>query len=112
MNLTFTSANAVGFDVFPGPVTGPILISVFSPTDVALGAFTIPGVAGGSFFDVISTTDRIGRVNIASQSTAPGEVIDNLRFGTSTPVPEPSSLFLLAAGSAIAYRLRRQLLAD
>jgi PEP-CTERM motif len=112
MNITFTSANAVGFDVYPGLATGNILISVFSPAEVSLGSFTIPGVAGGSFFGVVSTTDLIGRVNIASQSASPGEVIDNLRFGTPTTVPEPSSLLLLAAGSAIAFRLRRRLLAN
>ena len=38
MNLTFTSASAVGFDVFPGLAPGNILISVFSPTNAALGS--------------------------------------------------------------------------
>ena len=103
-NLTFTGVTGVGFDVFPGPVAGNILISVFSPTNVALGSFTTAGVVGGSFFGVLSTTGQIGRVNIASQAAFPGELIDNLAFGT--PVPEPSSLLLLAGGLAIIFRLR------
>jgi len=103
-NLTFTGVTGVGFDVFPGPVAGNILISVFSPTNVALGSFTTAGVVGGSFFGVLSTTGQIGRVNIASQAAIPGELIDNLAFGT--PVPEPSSLLLLAGGLAIIFRLR------
>lgn len=108
MNLTFTSATAVGFDVFPGLAPGNILISIFSSTDTALGSFTIQGASGGSFFGVVSTPDLIGRVNIASQAVSPGELIDNLRFGTTTTtVPEPSSLLLLAAGSALLFRRRK-----
>jgi hypothetical protein len=107
MNLTFTSASAVGFDVFPGLAPGNILISIFSPTDAALGSFTIPGIAGGSFFGIVSTPDLIGRVNIASQAVSPGELIDNVRFGTTTTVPEPSSLLLLAAGSVLLFRARK-----
>jgi len=109
-DLTFTSANAIGFDVFPGPVAGPIVISLFSPTNVGLGSFTLSGVVGGSFFGVVSTSDLIGRVNIASQAAPGGELVDNLRFGTVS-VPEPSSLLLLAVGgSAIVFCRRKRIL--
>jgi hypothetical protein len=109
-DLTFTSANAIGFDVFPGPIAGPIVISLFNPANVSLGSFTLPGVVGGSFFGVVSTSDLVGRVNIASQSSSPGELVDNLRFGT-VAVPEPSSLLLLAVGgSAIVYCRRKRIL--
>ena len=109
-NLTFTGATAAGFDVFSGPIAGigNILISVFDLNSVSLGTFTVPGVIGGSFFGVLSTTDQIGRINIASLSQEPGELIDNLAFGAAvpTPVPEPSSLFLFAGGLAIVFHLR------
>src|SRR5688572_29013764 len=82
MDLTFTGVSAVAFDVLALPATGPVLISIFGPPDVALGAFTIPGVADGSFFGVISTAELISRVNIANQAPLQsGELIDNLRFG-------------------------------
>lgn len=110
-DLTFTSANAIGFDVFPGPVAGPIVISLFSPTNVGLGSFTLSGVVGGSFFGVVSTSDLIGRVNISSQAAPGGELVDNLRFGTVSAVPEPSSLLLLAVGgSAIVFCRRKRIL--
>jgi len=72
-----------------------------------LDTSTIPGIAGGSFLGVVSTPDLIGRVNIASQAVSPGELIDNVRFGTTTTVPEPSSLLLLAAGSVLLFRARK-----
>jgi len=109
-DLTFTSANAIGFDVFSGPNAGSIVISLFSPANVGLGTFTLPGVFGGSFFGVVSTSDLVGRVNIASQAVPAGELVDNLRFGTVS-VPEPSSLLLLAVGgSAIVYCRRKRIL--
>lgn len=51
-----------GFEVFPGLVDGPVVVSVFSPSDATLGTFTIPAIRGGTFFGVISTTDVIGRL--------------------------------------------------
>ena len=99
-NLTFTgNVTAVGFDVFPGPTAGNIAISLFSPTDTLLSTFTIFGNVGPNFFGVVSTTSLIGRINIASQSSLPGELIDNLAFGRQ--VPEPSSILLVAGGLAI-----------
>jgi hypothetical protein len=107
LNLTFTGATAAEFDVFPGLAAGNILISVFDPNNVAFGTFTVSGVIGGSFFGVLSTTGQIGRINIASQSSSPGELIDNLAFGT--PVPEPSSFSLLVAGGGLAILMRKRL---
>ena len=104
LSLEFTSATAVGFDVFPGPVSRPIVISVFNPSDVALGTFTIQGAFAGSFFGVLSTTDPIGSLSIDGEI---GELIDNLRFGAAT-VPESSSLLLLAAGLTLVFRLRKR----
>jgi hypothetical protein len=107
LTVTFTDAAvAVGFEVFPGLVDGPVVVSVFSPSDAALGTFTIPAIRGGSFFGVLSTTDAIGRLNIDGPNNpqSGGEFIDNLRFAT---VPEPSSMLLLAAGLALVFRLKR-----
>jgi hypothetical protein len=103
-NLTFTEAvTAAGFDAFPGPTAGNIAISLFSPTDTLLSTFTIFGNVGPNFFGVVSTTSLIGRINIASQSSLPGELIDNFAFGTTVlaPVPEPYSILLVAGGLAI-----------
>jgi len=106
LTVTFTDAAvAVGFEVFPGPLNGPVVVSVFSPSDAALGTFTIPAIRGGSFFGVLSTTDAMGRLDIDGPNTqSGGELIDNLRFAT---VPEPTSMLLLAAGLALVFRLKR-----
>lgn len=109
-DITFTAGeSAVGFDAFPGPVAGNITISLFSPSNDLLGTSTILGNVGANFFGVVSTTDLIGRVNIASVIGGPGtggELIDNLAFATTAPVPEPSSLLQSAGGLAIIVGLR------
>ncbi len=112
-NLTFANANAVGFDVLPGPVAGNVAISVFDSANTPLGVFTVAAPIGGTFFGVIFTTGTIGRINVASQSTAPGELIDNLAFGTAvaTAVPELTTMLLLGTGLAAigaAVRKRRK----
>lgn len=107
-NISFiVPTNAVGFDVFPGPLAGNVVISVFSSTSAPLGSFTIGGVTGGSFFGVLATTDQIGRINVASQAASPGELVDNLAFGAAS-VPEPSSLTLVVGGIAMLLGLRRK----
>jgi PEP-CTERM motif-containing protein len=98
-NIAFSgSANAVGFDVFAGPGAGNVAISAFTPADVPLGAFTILAPVGGTFFGLISDSDAIGRLNIASLTSSPGELVDNLAFGTAATVPEPVSMLLLGSG--------------
>jgi hypothetical protein len=102
-NLTFASANAVGFDVFPGLSAGNVAISVFSPANVSLGSFTIGVPLGATFFGVASDTGfgSIGRINLASQTAVPGELVDNLAFGNAAIIPEPTSLLLLGSGLLI-----------
>jgi len=108
-NISFTNATAVGFDVFPAPVDGSVQIAIFDPSNGLLGTFTFAAVHGPNFFGVTSDSDLIGRVNVASQSTIPGELIDNVAFGIpSAAVPEPSSLTLLVGGLALLLRFRRR----
>jgi hypothetical protein len=97
-DVTFTSAvDAFGFDVFDGVGNRFVQISIFDPANALLGTFLllVPS-SGPAFFGVISTTDQIGRVNVAGQAQG-GELIDNLAFGTAT-VPEPASILLLGCG--------------
>ena len=98
-NITFAMTDAVGFDVYPGPAAGNVVISAFTPAEMLLGSFTIAAPVGGTFFGVLNDAGPIGRINIASQSPSPGELIDNLTFGTA--IPEPSSL-LLSGGAVLA----------
>lgn len=105
-DLTFAMANAAGFDVFAGTVAGNINITVFSTTNVQLGLFVISVPIGGTFFGVVSDSGPIGRINIASLSISPGELVDNLSFGT-TAIPEPASL-LLSGGALVGLILIRR----
>ena len=111
LNLTFANANAVGFDVFSGPLAGNVAISVFSPDDVLLGTFSVFAPIGGTFFGVISTTSNVGRININSLAPVPGELVDNVAFGAAAPIPEPTTMLLLGtglAGISAAVRKRRK----
>jgi hypothetical protein len=108
LNLTFTSANAAGLDVFAGPLAGNVLLSVFSPGNVLLGSFTILAPLGGTFFGVLSDAGPLGRLNISSQTAQPGELVDNVAFGTaSSNVPEPASIVLLSIGLSAGLAVRR-----
>ena len=65
LDLTFESASAVGFDVFPGFVApGDVLISVFDSVNAPMGTFTILASPGGTFFGVLSDSGLIGRINV------------------------------------------------
>jgi hypothetical protein len=96
-NLSFAQANAVGFDVYPGPAAGNVQILLFDPSNAQIGLFVIAAPVGATFFGVLSPDGPIGRINVASQASLPGELIDNLAFG-NTAVPEPTSLTLLGTG--------------
>jgi hypothetical protein len=109
-NINFTNSTAVGFDVFPGPAAGNVQITVFDPSNVSLGVFVFAAGLGPNFFGVTSNSDLIGRVNIASLASAPGELLDNVAFGIpSATVPEPSSLALMVGGLAVLLRFKRKL---
>jgi len=103
--ISFTTANAAGFDVFPGRTAGDVVISVFSPSGLLLGGFTVTAPLSGAFAGVISDTDRIGQINVSGQ--APSAPIDNLAFGTVV-VSEPSSLVILAGGLTALYCISRR----
>ena len=83
-------------------------VTVFGLSNVLLGTFTFAAEYGPNFFGVTSDSDLIGRVNVASQSTIPGELVDDVAFGIpGTTVPEPSSLALMIGGLAVLLRFRR-----
>jgi hypothetical protein len=105
-NLVFANANAIGLDVFAGPASGNVAFSIFDSANSPLGTFTIAVPLGGAFFGVVSTTDLIGRVNVASQAALPAELVDNVAFGRTTTVPEPGSVLLLGAGIALGWTSR------
>lgn len=115
-NLTFTNANAVGFDVFAGTAAGNVVITVFDPSNFLIGTFTVAAPIGGTFFGVVNTMGLIGRINIASLASTPGELIDNLAFGTAgttAPIPEPATMLLLSTGLAgFAAKVRRRRKSD
>lgn len=109
LNVTFASANAIGLDVLAGPVAGNVVVRVFSPGAQLLETFTVATPPGGTFFGIVSDTGPIGSLNIASLASIPGELIDNVAFGTTSAVPEPASIVLLGLGVAsVAARRRRR----
>ena len=98
LDITFTApVTAVGLDAYG--FSGIFAISVFSSAGASLGNFTILSNVEPTFFGFLSTTDLIGRINVSSG----GELVDNMAFGT--PVPEPSSLLLVAGVLAILLPL-------
>jgi hypothetical protein len=103
LNVTFSNANAVGLDVFPGPAAGNVALTVFNSSGGQLAMFAIPAAFAGTFFGVISDADLIGRINVASQALPPAELIDNLSFGIAA-IPEPGS-FQFCAGALAALAL-------
>jgi len=105
LNVSFSSTNAVGFDVFPGPAAGNVNVTVYDATDAQLGTFMVAAPIAGAFFGVISDAGPIGRINISSQTATPGELIDNVSFDVA--IPEPTSILLTAVALALLFSTRR-----
>jgi hypothetical protein len=99
LDLTFESASAIGFDVFPGIVApGEILISVFDSVNAPMGTFTILASPGGTFFGVLSDSGLIGRINVDTRAEFEGGLVDDVAFGV--PVAEPATILLIGTGLA------------
>jgi hypothetical protein len=120
LEIDFISGvDAVGLDVFG------FNASFFEPMTVGLTLFGIdgvtvietdtvvfePGFTGSKFFGVQSQ-EAIGSLRVTNPGV-PGccmPVVDNLSFGSVSPVPEPSTWLLVGiglAGMATARRLRQ-----
>jgi hypothetical protein len=98
MDLTFDSASAVGFDVFPGVAAADVLISVFDLVNAPMGQFTVSALPGGTFFGVLSDSGLIGRINVDTLGDFEGGLVDDLAFGV--PIPEPGTTLLIGTGLA------------
>ena len=86
LNLTFASADSVGFDFYPGPSAGNVSISVFSAANVLLGSFLINAPLGPSFFGWIAPNalrDMFRRVHIGidTMQTGPAVRTYNIMIG-------------------------------
>jgi hypothetical protein len=99
LDLTFESASAIGFDVFPGFVApGDVLISVFDSANAPMGTFSILASPGGTFFGVLSDSGLIGRINVDTVAELEGGLVDDVAFGV--PVAEPATILLIGTGLA------------
>ena len=100
LKLSFSNANAVGFDVYSLGDLGsgnPIFdITVFDTVGGVLGLTSVTAPLTGQFFGVASST-QIGRI----EAIAPGsrvELFDNIAFGAATVVPIPAAVWLFGSG--------------
>ena len=91
-------------------------IEFFSATDVSLGSFFVPAIAGSesfSFLGVSFDTERVGRVRITSGNSALGPgvidqngnpsdhvVMDDFLYSEPKAVPEPAVTVLVATAIA------------
>lgn len=91
-------------------------MTVFGTDDttvVGLNVFSLPS-SGVPIFAGWDNISGIGRVTLTQSDHVWSPIIDNLEFGTSSgtpaPVPEPSTILLLASGLAgiIGYGWRRK----
>jgi hypothetical protein len=106
--------DAFGFDYFPFVLTQTdVTLMVFAGDDTTLLATQVFPVFFflGNFFG-FHDTGGIGKATISSLATDPFPItdtrIDNVEFGRTADVPEPSSVLLLLSGLAsLSYRLRR-----
>jgi hypothetical protein len=107
LDLTFVYASAIGFDVFPGFVApGQIVISVFDSVNAPMGRFPILASPSGTFFGVLSGSERIGRINVDTVAELPGGLVDDVAFGAT--IPEPATILLLGSGLAGLGALARR----
>jgi hypothetical protein len=111
VEVIFTTVlqNRVGF--WLNPALGAVTFTAFDSTGTSLLSGT--GNAG-NFVGIARPTDEIKFVSIVSQNTGVGFTIDDLTYGTAgttTQVPEPSSLALLGVGTlsflGCAWRRRK-----
>lgn len=103
-DISFSSAKySVGFD-YPGAIR----IDLYQGASFLGSSSDFGGVGGGFFGGVVSDAafDRI----VVTDWFAPDVFVDEMHYGATAPVPEPSSLVLLGTGLAgfAGFRLRRK----
>ncbi len=90
--------------------TGSVLIQAFNgAVEIANGAFAASNASHFESFYGISGMGAVTQIVVTSNTNAQDAVaIDNLSFGSSTPVPEPATLAVFGLGLAGLGIMRRR----
>lgn len=110
------STNTFGFDMFAARTGGPsapgrMRVSVLGVTQGVGENYIVDLAEGtGAFFGLHTGDEFVGQIELTFlDSPSQVEFVDNISFGNSAAVPEPSSLFLYSTiGISMFVRRRRQ----
>lgn len=105
LDLFFSNANTVGFDVWSLLGGATVDVSVYGLGNTLLGTYSI--ASGGGFFGAYNNAGNITRINLFDPSGG-AEGADDIAFGTAS-VPEPATILLFGIGlMAAGQRLKRR----
>ena len=85
--------------------TGSVLIQAFNgAVEIVNGAFAASNASHFGIFYGISGMGAVTQIVVTSNTNAQDAVsIDNLSFGSSTPVPEPATLAVFGLGIVVHF---------